>query len=223
MTNKPVDKLNNPVDSPIFTTEIINNTDVKRLENVGDVYLFGPKLGMGEFGTIREVIEIRTNKTFAMKLIPLYDFKRNFHNIMKEINILLDLTNIRDNLSTGSFNLSTGSFNLSPCYYDYFIIELDEDYIAILMEMIDGYTLQDIVDRKMSKTSKPYLSKQLFLTISLWLFSAIRQIHSLDIVHRDIKNSNIMVERDSDKLVLIDFGFACYLKPSNGFKCELKA
>ena len=41
------------------------------------------------------------------------------------------------------------------------------------------------------------------------LISAMDYIHNQDVAHRDIKLENILIENETKKLKLIDFGFCC--------------
>lgn len=73
---------------------------------------------------------------------------------------------------------------------------------AIVMEYIDGDTLSYLLERGDALTLE---QRQ---RIAIELCQALDYIHSLGIVHRDVKPENIMITRNGKRLKLIDFGMA---------------
>ncbi len=76
-----------------------------------------------------------------------------------------------------------------------------EDYYYLVMEFIDGMTLNDFI------TEKGTLSAEETSVITLQILSALEKAHSKGIVHCDIKPHNIMLTRDGTVKVC-DFGIA---------------
>jgi serine/threonine protein kinase len=72
----------------------------------------------------------------------------------------------------------------------------------LIMEYVEGMTLKDILKEK-----KPLDLKTIF-KISEDILSALTDIHKKNVIHRDIKPRNIMIEKESGKALLIDFGLA---------------
>jgi serine/threonine protein kinase len=70
----------------------------------------------------------------------------------------------------------------------------------LVMEYIDGETLQDIMDKK------PPESREV-LSWALQICTILHFIHGMNIIFRDIKPSNIMKTQD-DRLLLVDYGIA---------------
>ena len=81
------------------------------------------------------------------------------------------------------------------------ILELfeDKDYILIIMEYINGGNLFSFVKkrRKVSEKTAKFLFKQIIL--------GIKHIHSHNIVHRDIKLENILIDLNNN-IKICDFG-----------------
>jgi serine/threonine-protein kinase len=88
--------------------------------------------------------------------------------------------------------------------YD-FDYDQESDSYYMVMELIDGPTLKD---RLFQLTDQ---GKQFTLTESLRIVreagSALAYAHSQNMVHRDVKPGNLMLDRD-DRIVLTDFGIA---------------
>lgn len=76
-----------------------------------------------------------------------------------------------------------------------------EDYYYLVMEFIDGMTLNDFINEKGT------LSSEEACIITLQILSALEKAHSKGIVHCDIKPHNIMLTRDGTVKVC-DFGIA---------------
>lgn len=72
---------------------------------------------------------------------------------------------------------------------------------TIVMEHIDGDTLQSLIDKKS-------LSIQLAHKITHQLMDALEYMHNKQIIHRDLKPSNIMITHTGQNVKVIDFGLS---------------
>ena len=79
----------------------------------------------------------------------------------------------------------------------YSMEEIPEMGICIVMEWIDGITLEHWSGRKTEGEA-----------IFLQLLDAVHYIHAKQIVHRDLKPSNIMITHNGNHVKLIDFGLS---------------
>ncbi|MEV5952840.1 protein kinase [Streptomyces sp. NPDC051987] len=72
----------------------------------------------------------------------------------------------------------------------------------IVMELIDGGSLADRISRRgpvdVGEAAR----------IGIALLSAVRTAHEAGVLHRDIKPANVLVEADTGRVVLTDFGIA---------------
>ena len=78
----------------------------------------------------------------------------------------------------------------------------ESGYPYIAMELLDGETLDVVVQRR------GRLPAAEVTAIGLQLADALHYAHGLGVVHRDIKPSNIMLCRDGQSIKLLDFGIA---------------
>jgi len=76
----------------------------------------------------------------------------------------------------------------------------DTNHLYIVLEYIDGKTLAAFL-------KKPLAEEQL-KSISRQLLAAVGCMHSNNIAHRDLKLDNIMIDEATNRVVIIDFGFA---------------
>lgn len=81
----------------------------------------------------------------------------------------------------------------------------DDELLWFAMELIDGETLEEFVQRTIRETGAPPTPRQTAELLAP-LASALQYCHSRGVVHRDVKPTNIVIERDSERPVLIDFG-----------------
>lgn len=90
----------------------------------------------------------------------------------------------------------------------YFGPDEDNIYSMLITEPI-GLSLQYLVQR-----DGPFLSDRVIDVISQVL-QALKCVHSLKIIHRDIKPGNIIFGRYDNNYYLIDFGLACLVGEGN--------
>lgn len=79
----------------------------------------------------------------------------------------------------------------------------DDNFIYLSMPFLKKGSLNSLIDKK-------YLSVREIIKYLLDLLSGVAYIHSKDLVHLDIKPTNILLDQ-SNKAVLTDFGLSRYL------------
>ena len=108
--------------------------------------------------------------------------------------------------------------DLSNLHHEYSILSsLDHPHIVKAFELID---LQNhailVLEEIKGVTLKNWLnstrcSLDSFFTIALQLVDALSYIHAQQIIHKDIKPANIMVDPENLQIKVIDFGLASRL------------
>jgi tRNA A-37 threonylcarbamoyl transferase component Bud32 len=76
------------------------------------------------------------------------------------------------------------------------------DITYIIMQFVEGRSLKSVLNG-----TSP-LAMDRIIAISKDILHAIGRIHKAGIVHRDIKPANIIIEKESNRAILIDFGLA---------------
>ena len=76
----------------------------------------------------------------------------------------------------------------------------------LVMEHEDGMPLSELLLRR-EEAGRPFDEADL-LAVMVPLLEGLRQVHEAGMLHRDIKPSNILVRREDERPVLIDFGAA---------------
>lgn len=85
----------------------------------------------------------------------------------------------------------------------------------MILEYVDGDTLYDYLNSKDTPDTEVQ-NKVYFKQI----LDAIAYCHDMGVVHRDVKLENIMITRDRQKIVLLDFGLS--VTPSGSGLCKTK-
>ena len=101
----------------------------------------------------------------------------------------------------------------TPFVVNYLSFADNHDECYVLMDYIDGYSLDDFI------TSKPdYFRSQANLRRFLvQLLSGLDTIHQAQVIHLDLKPENIMMTRINNDVRIIDFGM-CY---SDSWSCNI--
>ena len=86
-----------------------------------------------------------------------------------------------------------------PNIVDIYDLGVSDDHAHIAMEYVPGGDLKERIKKGVSEAEAIDYTRQ--------IASALTQLHSLGILHRDLKPGNIMM-RDNGSLALIDFGLA---------------
>lgn len=86
----------------------------------------------------------------------------------------------------------------------YFVVDLGKRQLpCLVMEKINGQTLQDILDRYPQGCPESLVRNWLNQALEI-----LQELHRRNIIHRDIKPSNLMLRQETGQLVAIDFGGA---------------
>uniref|UniRef100_A0A8C8GVP3 Serine/threonine-protein kinase DCLK2 n=1 Tax=Oncorhynchus tshawytscha TaxID=74940 RepID=A0A8C8GVP3_ONCTS len=153
--------------------------------SIAERYKVGRTLGDGTFAVVRECVERCTGREYALKIINKVKCRGKEHMIQNEVSILRRIKHPNIVL----------------------LIEEMDTYseLYLVMELVKGGDLFDSIT-----SSNKYTERDASGMIYN-LASAIKYLHSLNIVHRDIKPENLLVYEHQDgskSLKLGDFGLA---------------
>ncbi|XP_027250793.1 serine/threonine-protein kinase DCLK1 isoform X6 [Cricetulus griseus] len=148
-------------------------------------YKVGRTIGDGNFAVVKECIERSTAREYALKIIKKSKCRGKEHMIQNEVSILRRVKHPNIVLLIEEMDVPTELY--------------------LVMELVKGGDLFDAITST-SKYTERDASGMLYN-----LASAIKYLHSLNIVHRDIKPENLLVYEHQDgskSLKLGDFGLA---------------
>ena len=139
-------------------------------------------IGKGGMATVYEAIHIKLDTKVAIKVLDpiLATNKTIYKRFVQEAKIMASLNH--ENITK--------------------VIDFDDqDKLAILMEILDGQTLNDYIKQKGA------LNKEEIITIFTKILEGFSYAHKKGIVHRDVKPSNIFITKEG-KVKIMDFGIA---------------
>jgi len=136
------------------------------------------QLGRGAFGEVWLCNDEQGNKV-AVKFIPCHNI-HGLNEASKEAGLLQDLNHP----------------NIVRCY-DHFI---QDDQFCLVLE----YCSQGTLSQRLKKGPVPY---DLLVKWTAQLISAMSYLHSMGVVHRDIKPDNILIS-ETDDIKIADFGLS---------------
>ena len=148
-----------------------------------DFYKYGRLIGQGAFGKVNLGLNVLTGRVVAIKSFNKKNLNSPNNENMKKI---IYETNLMRKLNHPNITKILEMFE-------------DEKYILIIMEYINGGNLFSFVKkrRKLSEKISKFLFKQIIL--------GIKHIHSQNIVHRDVKLENILIDLNNT-IKICDFG-----------------
>ncbi|XP_059819268.1 serine/threonine-protein kinase DCLK1a [Hypanus sabinus] len=153
--------------------------------SIAERYKVGRTIGDGNFAIVKECMERSTSREYALKIINKSKCRGKEHMIQNEVSILRRVKHPNIVL---------------------LIEEMDTpNELYLVMELVKGGDLFDAITSTNKYTERD-ASGMLYN-----LASAIKYLHSLNIVHRDIKPENLLVYEHQDgskSLKLGDFGLA---------------
>lgn len=144
------------------------------------------KLGSGSFGAVYRAEDLKMKRQVALKLFIVQSTdtasRRRF---LREVELASKLKH--QNIAT---------------IYDY--DETKDGYQFIVMELVEGQTLKDVLHDKQ-------LTVERSVIVITSITEALAEAHRHNIVHRDIKPGNVMIDVNGQVKVL-DFGLAKQLR-----------
>lgn len=147
------------------------------------------KIGKGSYGEVWKAIQIYKKKHVAIKIE-----KKSQRNTLKYETTILRYLKDLDNIVKIKYYGETNSYN-------FLIMEL-------LGCQIDEY-YNKLILKDMNKIG-------LIRKLGLQMLFSIKNIHVYGIIHRDIKPGNFLIEQESEKIKLIDFGLSKQYIDKNG-------
>ena len=142
--------------------------------------MYNPPIGSGAYGEVRKALHLKSNKMRAIKILNKNAFTSvDKTHILKEIKMLKSLDH--------------------PYIVKIYEFFETETFYYIVMEYLQGQELYT----KLISDSFDYSEKSV-CKIMRQLLSALRFIHKLGVMHRDIKSENII--HNGHHMILIDFG-----------------
>ena len=154
-------------------------------------YKYGRLIGQGAFGKVNLGLNILTGRIVAVKSFDKNNSELTGDNMKK----ILYETDLMKKLNHPNITKILEMFE-------------DEKYFMIIMEYINGGNLFSFVKkrRKLSEKTAKFLFRQIIL--------GIKYIHEQNIVHRDIKLENLLIDLNNN-IKICDFGIGRKIKNKN--------
>lgn len=162
--------------------------------SVHQIYQRLETIGRGAYGSVHKGVEIATGRVVAIKIVNLdgrdaSDVDSEVESIRKEVGFLTQLH---------------GAPNITEYYGCY----VDGPRIWIVMELANGGSALSL----MKASPGECLEERYTVVIIREVLVALRYLHKVPIIHRDLKAANVLVTA-SGKVMLCDFGVSAGLTP----------
>jgi len=149
----------------------------------GNRYEIITKIGAGGMADVYKAIDQKLNRYVAIKVLKA-EFKEDATFVNKF-----------------SSEAQAAAALAHPNVVNVYDVGEDHGLQYIVMELVEGITLKDYIQKKGRLTPKEVIS------IAVQVCSGIEMAHNHSIVHRDIKPQNIMISKEG-KVKVTDFGIA---------------
>jgi serine/threonine-protein kinase len=152
------------------------------------------RIAAGGFGAIYRATHLKSGHTFALKILHA-NLTTDARLVARFRREGATLTRLRDPHTIIAYELG----------------EADDGTLYIVMELLHG---ESLYERFRAKGAMPW---QRVLAIARAVCSSLAEAHALGVIHRDLKPTNIHLERrggDDDFVKVLDFGIAKILQDS---------
>ena len=195
-----------------------------RCSNVSERYKKVARIGEGTYGIVYKAIDQQTQKIVALKrCLPHHQASDGFPiTTLREIQILreISLSAQDDDHCEGDGDKDDHSKQSNS------VKKSSHENIVSLLEVAVGsksssvflvfeyahFDLAKLIDEHYAKYSKSPFTLSETKCLTRQLFSAVGYLHERWIIHRDLKLSNLLYDKDRGILKLADFGLARKIK-----------
>ncbi|MDI6733732.1 MAG: serine/threonine-protein kinase [Planctomycetota bacterium] len=152
------------------------------------------KLGAGGMGLVFKALETKTNRTVAIKMLypKTVSNPSLFNNFQREAKLLIHFS--YPHIIKGYY--VTPPEGINGLHY-------------LIMEYVEGESVQKLIERTQADAEKIVgLNEELSLLIIMQTASALDYLQGQNILHRDIKPDNLLLDKKRGVVKLCDLGFA---------------
>lgn len=198
-------------------------------DRIKDRYEVLQHLGGGNFGSVYRVRDTAVGNILACKeMHVLDDPNTSIDERGQALDLFkreaLNLATLRHpNIPAAYFEQEDGQWRVCPrCGFDFPAAPVCPDHGApllsvhqryyLMMDFVDGPTLEELAVR----VGKPLEEKQCLAWMEQ-IGSALKSLHRVGIVHRDIKPDNIKIRSDNKTAMLLDFGLTKKVEEAGGY------
>ena len=164
--------------------------------NINDFIDLGEApLGEGYFALVKKMKSKINNLCYAIKIIPKSKVKKEKHIVREKI-----------------FQKLINHKNIVKLYGNF---EDQENYYLVL-EYVENDSLQKKIDKHINSFNNKNIElirEDLVINIFKQIIDALEYLHSINIMHRDIKPDNILFDKFNN-IKITDFGLSAILKQS---------
>ncbi|CAB9505557.1 MAP kinase-activated protein kinase 2 (Fragment) [Seminavis robusta] len=176
-----------------------------------EYYRIQDQLGKGSFASVYSAKNKETGVTLAakeMKKSP--ENEPNNKLVLQEFEILKDLDH--PNIIVVYVSIDNDMFTYYLCNENHRVAELfeNEEFYVLVSDICKG---ESLTTELMDEDECPYSEKRAAETMKQ-ILSCVDYFHGVGVVHRDLKDGNILLEEDDpDRIRIIDFGMATRCEP----------
>ncbi|MFI6153455.1 serine/threonine-protein kinase [Kitasatospora sp. NPDC051170] len=152
-------------------------------------YELGDRLGRGGMGTVWRAWDRMLDREVAVKELTV--------NHLPEEELQILHTRMKREASAAARIKHPGVITVHD------VLEQD-GRPWIVMELVDGRSLADVISQ--DGTLQPRAAAE----VGSQVLAALHRGHQLGVLHRDVKPANVLLERGTGRVVLLDFGIAKY-------------
>jgi serine/threonine protein kinase len=184
---------------------------------IADFYDFGPILGSGGFGEVKEILHAKTFQPFAGKLLRKSNLIEDTVGAAAALKDSTSVDNAAD-ITEASFRRTIETLMNHVHPHIVAIAHTFEDpmFYYVVMEKCAGGSLGDHVDQLRDEGRQFDMSK--LRDVACMVAQALGFLHNMFLLHRDVKPENVLYESTEGSVVkLADFDMCCSCPPEQEY------